>query len=221
MQKYVFRHYKAWEKKLVFICFWKNWERQNENEKSMTQNHLKKREVLSHFEEGEVLVEFVSTVEDHYHQIFISAEILHWNSCLKKISSWTLAISLLFSNDLDKFKLETQIKTLKNIVAEKQFGPKEAIKIISQLHSSLKLLVSKVLKLVKLILLVPTTNVVSERSCSTLCRIKTYLWPSMAQEPVYSCLIVTTYKKQGDKLELVEVGSQFYFKNERRFSIKE
>ena len=43
----------------------------------------------------------------------------------------------------------------------------------------------------------------------------------MAQEPVYSCLIVTTYKKQGDKLELVEVGSQFYFKNERRFSIKE
>ena len=38
----------------------------------------KKREVLSHYEKGEAPVEFVSTVEEqHYHQIFISAEILH------------------------------------------------------------------------------------------------------------------------------------------------
>ena len=25
LQKYVFQHYKVWEKKLVFICFWKRW----------------------------------------------------------------------------------------------------------------------------------------------------------------------------------------------------
>ena len=37
----------------------------------------KKRNVLSHYEKGEAPVEFVSTVEEHYHQIFISAEILH------------------------------------------------------------------------------------------------------------------------------------------------
>ena len=37
----------------------------------------KKRKVLSHYEKGEAPVEFVSTVEEHYHQIFISAEILH------------------------------------------------------------------------------------------------------------------------------------------------
>ena len=80
-----------------------------------------------------------------------------------------------FSNELDKFKLETQIKTLKNIVDEKQFGTKEAIKIISPLNASRKLLVSEVLKLVKLILLAPTTYVASERSRSTLCRVKTYL----------------------------------------------
>ena len=110
---------------------------------------------------------------------------------------------------------------MKNIVDEKQFGTKEAIKIISPLNASRKLLVSEVLKLVKLILLVPTTNVASERSRSTLCRVKTYLWSSMTQEPVSSCLIVTTYKKQVDKLKLVEAASQFCFKNEHRFSIKE
>ena len=80
LQKYIFHHYKAWERKLVFVWFLKNLERQNENKKLMTQKHLKKRNILSHYEKGEAPVEFVSTVEEHYHQIFISAEILHWNS---------------------------------------------------------------------------------------------------------------------------------------------
>ena len=141
-----------------------------------------KRKVLSHYDEEEAPVEFVYTVEEHYRQIFISAEILLWNSSgngnttLKSVAgrrfwSWTLAISSLFSNDLGKFKLETQIKTFKNIVDEKQVGIKEAIKIISSLNASRKLLLSEVLKIVKLILLVPITNAVSERSRSMLCRV--------------------------------------------------
>ena len=84
----------------------------------------KKRKVLIHYEEGEAPVEFVSTVEAHYNQIFISTETLHWNSsdnrntafksvAWRRFWSWTLAISSLFSNDLGKFKLETQIKTFK------------------------------------------------------------------------------------------------------------
>ena len=32
---------------------------------------------LSYYEEGEAPVEFSSTVDEHYHQILISAEILH------------------------------------------------------------------------------------------------------------------------------------------------
>ena len=43
----------------------------------------------------------------------------------------------------------------------------------------------------------------------------------MTQEPISSCLIVTTYKKQVDKLKLVEAASQFCFKNEHCFPIKE
>ena len=53
------------------------------------------------------------------------------------------------------------MKTFKNFVDEKQVRIKEAIK---------KLLLSEVLKLVQLILLVPTTNTVSEKSRSTLFR---------------------------------------------------
>ena len=43
----------------------------------------------------------------------------------------------------------------------------------------------------------------------------------MTQELVRSCLIVTIYKKQVDKRKLVEAASQFCFKNEHCFSIKE
>ena len=130
-------------------------------------------------------------------------------------------ISSLFGSNLDKFKSETQLTTLIHIIDEKQVAIKDAIKVISSLNASQKLLVlvSEVLKLVKLILLVPTTNAVSERSCSTLRRVKTYLRSSMTQERVNSCLVLTTYKEQVDKLNLVEVANQFCFNNEHRFFI--
>ena len=60
-------------------------------------------------------------------------------------------MSSYFTNDLHKFKSETQLKFLTQIVDEKQAGIKDAITIISSLNASQKLLVSEVLKLVKLI----------------------------------------------------------------------
>ena len=101
----------------------------------------KKRKGSIHYEEGEDPIEFLSIVEEHYHHIFISAEILHWNSSgngnaafksvvRRRFWSWPFAIPSLFSSDADKFKLEAQVKTFKYILDEKPVGRKEAIKII-------------------------------------------------------------------------------------------
>ena len=109
---------------------------------------------------------------------------------------------------------------MKNIVDEKQFRTKEIIKIISPLNAFRKLLVSEMFKLVNLILLVPTTDVGSEILRSTLCRVETYMWSSLTQEPVSSCLIFTTYIKQVDKLKLVEVANQFSSKLNIGFQLK-
>ena len=124
-----------------------------------------------------------------------------------------------FSSKLHEFKLETQLKTLTHNVHEKQVGIKDAITISSSLNASQKLLVSEVVKLVQLILTVPTTNALSERSCSTLHRFKFYLRSSITQELLNSCLIIATCKEKVDKLKLVEVGNQFYFENEYHFSV--
>ena len=95
---------------------------------------------------------------------------------------------------LAQFKLETQLKTLTHIVDENRVGIKDAITIISSLNTFQELVVSEVLKLVKLILTVPATNAVSERSCSTLRRFKTYLRSSMTHELLSFCLILATKK---------------------------
>ena len=86
--------------------------------------------------------------------------------------------------------------------------------MILSLNASQKLLVSEVLKLVKLIL-TALTNAISEKSRSTLRRFKTYLRSSMTQELLSSCLIIATYKEKVDKLKL----NQFCFENNYRFSI--
>ena len=58
-------------------------------------------------------------------------------------------------------------------------------------------------KLVKLILTLPVTNAVGERSCLKLCRVKPYLRSSMTQERLSSCLILATYKEKVHKLIIV------------------
>ena len=106
-----------------------------------------------------------------------------------------------------------------HIVDAKQIGTKNTITIISSLKASEKLLVTEVLKLVKLILTVPATNAVTERSCPTLHRINFYLRSSITQELLSSCLIIATCKEKVDKLKLFVIANQFCFKNEHHFSI--
>ena len=98
-----------------------------------------------------------------------------------------------------------------HIADEKRVGIKDAITIISSLNIFQKLLVSEVLKLVKLILTVPATNAVSERSYSTLRRFKSYLRSSMTQELLSFCLILATYNVKVDKIKLFDVVNQVRF----------
>ena len=145
---------------------------------------------MSHHEEEEAPVEFVSKIEEYYHQ-FLYQDIEIVVKCVRNRSQQnnhietlqkmeilllkTLSdedfdhelqqMSLFFSSDLYKFKLETQLKTLTQNVDQKQVGIKDTITIISSLNESQKVLVSEVLKLVQLILTVPATNAVSGRLC--------------------------------------------------------
>ena len=117
---------------------------------------------------------------------------------------------------MDKLKSGTKQKSLTHIVNDKQVG----ITIISSLNTSQKVLVPEVLKLARLIMLVPTINAVSERSYFTLRRVKTYLRSSISQEHLISRLIFATYKEQEDELKLVGKTNQLSFENASLFHLR-
>ena len=68
---------------------------------------------------------------------------------------------------------------------------------------------SEVVILIKLLLIAPATNAVSERSCSTLRRIKTYLRTTMTQNRMNNTIILNTHKEELDKLDMIQVANEF------------
>jgi len=76
--------------------------------------------------------------------------------------------------------------------------------------ASQKELLNEVVKLAKLILVMPATNSTSERSFSALRRFKTYLRSTMIQH---------IHKELTDTLAIKEIANEFIEQNERRVHI--
>ena len=93
-----------------------------------------------------------------------------------------------YGTDSNAFDLETHLELLGQMKIEVS-GEKLSFNDIHQHFKSLSTmqlsLVSQVTFLVKLILLMPATNTVSEHSASAMCHVKTYLCSTMTE----SCLI--------------------------------
>ena len=73
--------------------------------------------------------------------------------------------------------------------------------------------------LAKLILVMPATNAVSERSFSGLRRMKTWLRNTMHQTRLNRCMILHIHNDETDKLDLIAVANDFVSRNlSRRFT---
>ena len=59
-------------------------------------------------------------------------------------------------------------------------------------------------------MVMPATNVLSERSFSTLHRIKTYLRSRMPQERLNLCMLLNVYKEETD-IDLINTAQSFIF----------
>ena len=68
---------------------------------------------------------------------------------------------------------------------------------------------SEVFNHVKILVVVPATNAVSERSASALRRLKVYLHTTMSQERLNHCMILLINKEITDKLNMTDIGNQF------------
>ena len=79
-------------------------------------------------------------------------------------------------------------------------------------------LISEVVKLYKLLLVLPATNATSERTFSALCRIKTYLHSTMGQPRLNHLMVLHYHQDHTDNLDLGAVYSEYVSRNEVRKS---
>jgi hypothetical protein len=114
------------------------------------------------------------------------------------------------------FGVEFQQSVLKGRRDLTIFDIRDHFKDLSSAHKSL---LNQVGRLLQLVLIMPATNATSERSFSSLRRVKTYLRGTMKQARLNNLMIIHTHKERADSLSLTEVANDFISDCEHRLRI--
>ena len=78
---------------------------------------------------------------------------------------------------------------------------------------------SEVIKVMKLILVSPATNALSERSFSALRRVKTWLRTRMGQARLNWCMTMHVHKMMTDNMSIINIANEFVQRNSSRMHI--
>ena len=112
----------------------------------------------------------------------------------------------LFTDDLSRCDLVSQLKVLHSLYVEKKQEAKPTVaglrEVLASLSPSQRNLIDMVCHTFKLLLVIPATNSTSERSFSALKRIKTYLRSSMLQSRLNHLMVLHYHQKRTDNLDL-------------------
>lgn len=192
----------------------------------------RRRKVPRRFAVGDAEPEHPATPHDHYKRIYFEALDLIIN-CIKsrfdqpgyrvysqlqqllfkaaKGEEYQSELQFVRSFYGDDFSgvLESQLQAFTHLFQQK---PSELWDIVSRLRTLSRAqrdLLSEVYKLLRLILVLPATNSVSERSFSALRRVKTYLRSTMNQSRLNHLMILHVHKHLTDRLDLVKVANEF------------
>ena len=199
------------------------------------------------FEEGSALPEFHTNPEDMYRQIYHEAldllkatitdrfdqkDFKMYAQCeqllLKAAKGQNYEseyenVTKFYGSDFAPGSLHAQLVTFSsNFVCD---GPlenltlRDIISYLQKLSPGQQGLMTQVVTLAKLILVMPATNASSERSFSSLRRIKTYLRSTMTQSRLNHIMILHVHKERTDNLKLVDVANSFVANSEHRRSL--
>ena len=141
----------------------------------------------------------------------------HGESCNGEIAG----LSQIYEDDIDFDDLRAQLNILSQILKKKKFDCKDlnihdAILFMRNLSPAEREFLSEVIKVVKLILLAPATNAISDRSFSSLRRLKTYLQSTMGDKRLQNLMLLHIHKELTDSINLVDVANQFVEKCDKR-----
>ena len=110
----------------------------------------------------------------------------------------------IYHQDVKAIELEAQLESLKTYFDEKEGTTlADIVDKMRYLSRSSLVYFSQVITLLKILLVMPATNVVSERSASSLRRIKNWLRTSMMHGRLNHCMLLAMYKEKTDNLSLI------------------
>ena len=127
-----------------------------------------------------------------------------------------------YGEDFDKDLLKVQLSLFHTLVTEgdqckdSDLTIHNIVRVLANLSIGQQVALSQIFILMKLLLVMPATNATSERSFSTLRRIKSYLRATMSQERLNSLLTLHIRKENTLKLNLADIGSDFVSAKENR-----
>lgn len=128
------------------------------------------------------------------------------------------AVMETYACDFDKNRFQVQLETLceycKSINESDVICLRTVVQVLRK--PEVKIHLSEVVKLAKLILVLPATNATSERTFSLMKLIKSYLRATMKQSRLNHLMILSSYKYRLDQLDLSKIVSSFVNVNEKR-----
>ena len=114
----------------------------------------------------------------------------------------------MYESDIEMYALETELITLsRSGVAVHVRSVKEFLGLYKSNMN--KVLYPQLGKILKLILVLPATNAVSERSFSAMRRVKTFLRSSMSQQRLNNTMMLHVHRERLDQLDEQSVISEF------------
>ena len=113
-----------------------------------------------------------------------------------------------YSRDIHIDNPKIQLQTLQtNLDPHDDVSLHNVVKYLQGLPKVARSLYSEIMTLVKLILVMPASNATSERSFSSLRRVKTYLRSTMTQCRLNNLMVLHVHKDRLDKLDLHRIGN--------------
>ena len=123
-----------------------------------------------------------------------------------------------YGQDFNEDQLKLQLETLSANLSSSVHDLPSIITHFKSFSTAQRSLLSQVCTLLSLILVMPATNAVSERSFSALRRISTFLRTTMTQNRLNSIMVLHVHKEHTDKINLIDVGNDFVGESEHRMT---
>ena len=122
-----------------------------------------------------------------------------------------------YKDDLDEQLLVSQLMVFQANKPQTKISTfKEVWEHCKSMSKGQKSLLMQIVIVLKLLLVMPATNAVSERSFSGLRRIKTYLRTTMKQSRLNHLMSLHVHKDITDTLDLISVANEFVSLNSTR-----